>query len=256
MIVIKLLGGFGNQLFQYAYGCHLENNGYHVRFNTSALIPGTHREYSLKEFGLTIPISEEISPVVYEKNLSFDPGMLYPSDDSTLVGYWQNEKYFEDVASKFRSDINFIWIKQLSYKPKLVDIKNQIYLSNSVFIHVRRQDYLNLLHFHGMLGKDYYDKAVQYIRERTLDPKFFVFSDDPDWSRENLPDFNIISGNTKYEDLQLMVGCKHAIIANSSFSWWGAWLNDNQSGRIVIAPKRWFTADVEEEIVPDRWIKL
>jgi hypothetical protein len=112
-----------------------------------------------------------------------------------------------------------------------------------------------------MPGLDYYAAAVELIYTRHLDPKFFVFSDDTNWCKENFPStFHIVEGTDKHEDLRLMASCKHAVVANSSFSWWGAWLGDNQAGRTVIAPRRWFAVEKDKaddtDIVPERWLRI
>jgi hypothetical protein len=108
---------------------------------------------------------------------------------------------------------------------------------------------------------DYYTVAVQYIKARYENPKFFVFSDEPDWCRANFSgDFVVVdhNGNFPHEDMWLMAQCKHGVIANSSFSWWGCWLGDNQNERICIAPKRWFAgANLRtDDLIPERWVKL
>src|SRR6202030_3632130 len=140
------------------------------------------------------------------------------------------------------------------------EIEKEIFSSQSVFMHIRRQDYVGLQHFHGLLPVEYYREALKLIRSvRGLDTKVFVFSDDQVWCRQNLPqDFRFVTGTNMWEDMRLMASCKHAILANSSFSWWGAWLGDNQQGRTVVAPRRWFTSpDVDDrDLVPSRWLKI
>jgi hypothetical protein len=259
MIVIKLLGGLGNQLFQRAYGFALSSRGYHVAFDRSGLIEGTHREYSLEEYA-DLEFKEPLVKHVYEKSLRFDSAMVWPADNTTLVGYWQSEKYFEDQADRLRSRFNSLWMaKPVPFHKK--EIAEEIYRSNSVFVHVRRQDYVGLQHFHGMPSMRYYEEAADRIRNRVYDPRFFVFSDDTDWCKANFPsDFYVVEGTSKHDDLRFMASCKHAIVANSSFSWWGAWIGDNQLGRMVLAPKKWFTVDADKaddtDIVPERWTRL
>ena len=259
MIVVKLLGGLGNQLFQRAYGLALESRGYDVAFDTSALVEGTHREYSLEEY-FDLQLKSPVGQTIYEKSLRFDPQMLVPPDDSTLVGYWQSEKYVGDQADCLRHKFNRHWMFK-PLQPHAKEINAEIYKSNSVFIHVRRQDYVSLQHFHGMPTIDYYREALRRIKSVSYEPKAFVFSDDPVWCYENFPkDFIIVRGTNKHEDLRLMASCKHAVIANSSFSWWGAWLGDNQLGRMVIAPKNWFAVEKDKaddtDIVPERWLRI
>ena len=258
MIVIKFLGGLGNQLFQWAYGQALEARGYEVGYDKSALIPQTHREYSLAEYADLRFVTGDDDYVTYEYNLKFNVSNLYPADGNMMIGYWQTEKYFAEIANKIRSNFIFNWsIKPLTGVADAIN--KRIYFSKSVAIHVRRQDYLVLQDFHGMPGKDYYDRAIQHIQDRVQYPEFFVFSDDREWCRLNFPaDFHIVDGTNKYEDLRLMSSCKHSILANSSFGWWGSWIGDNQLGRIVIAPKKWFvTPSMDDtDVMPERWLRL
>lgn len=259
MIVLKLLGGLGNQLFCCAFGLALTRLGYEVAFDKSELVEGTHREYSLGEY-FDLEFKEISDHVIYEKSLRFDSQMLEPPDGSTLVGYWQSEAYVGDQADWLRNRFNAYWMAKPLLSPA-DEIYQEIYKSNSVFIHVRRQDYVGLQHFHGMPTLDYYREAVEKIRSTIFDPKFFVFSDDTSWCKENFPsDFYVVEGTDKYEDLRLMASCKHAVIANSSFSWWACWLGDNQLGRTVIAPKKWFAVGKDQaddtDIVPERWQRI
>jgi hypothetical protein len=147
MIVVKLLGGMGNQFFQRAYGFALECRGYEVAFDKSALVEGTHREYSLEEY-FDLQFKEPIGRIIYEKSLRFDPQMLEPPYEATMVGYWQSEKYFEAQSDRIRSKFNHHWMQKPLQSPAK-EIGAEICESNSVFIHVRRQDYVNLQHFTG-----------------------------------------------------------------------------------------------------------
>lgn len=257
MITVKLLGGLGNQMFQAAYGMALTGKGYEVQFDRSSLIEGTHREYSLGHFW---PLREGTGtgPAVYENGMAFDPANLEPLAPCTMVGYWQSEKYFKDMAKEIHWLFNFNKAALFNSSNGSSEIRKDIYRSDSIALHVRRQDYVKLQHFHGMPTVDYYREAVAYIRRRRYDTKVFVFSDDIQWCEENFPrDFTFVRGTDKYEDLRLMSECKHAVIANSSFSWWGAWLQQKLGG-IIVAPKQWF-ADPnmnDVDIVPARWVKM
>jgi hypothetical protein len=166
-------------------------------------------------------------------------------------------------ASQIRQDFSFIDPPSEVNAEWLVRIRQE----NSVSVHVRRGDYVSLASanaFHGTLSLDYYAKSAQLLRERLSgDLSFFVFSDDPEWVKSNL----VLPGNTTYvdwngegaahEDLRLMSNCRHNIIANSSFSWWGAWLGEN-ADKLVVAPKQWFTNGnpVSEDLIPRSWIKV
>jgi len=180
-----------------------------------------------------------------------------------LDGYWQSEEYFKDIRKTILKDFE---IKK-SLSEKNLEIEKRISQTNSISIHVRRCDYVNdpvTNKIHGTCNVEYYLKAVQLMKEKVSDPHFYIFSDDSDWASENIVfngkkeyiKHNI--GNDSCFDIYLMSLCKHNIIANSSFSWWGAWLNQNKE-KIIIAPDRWF---VDEEmndkckIVPSEWIKI
>ena len=240
MITVKLLGGLCNQMFQAAYALSLTHKGYQVQLDKSALVEGTHREYSLGYFGIEAGIAST-SPNVYENGLRYNPRYLEPSDPSTMIGYWQSEKYFLDNRDKIREVFRF--------KGPMID-------RDSIAVHVRRQDYVGLQHFHGLPSIDYYREAIAHIRSHAgRHLNVLVFSDDRRWCQENFPpDCTIMAGN-KYEDLALMSSCDYAVIANSSFSWWGAWLSRQ---RMVVAPSRWFSDPSIDysDIVPDRWVKL
>ncbi len=162
-----------------------------------------------------------------------------------MVGYWQTEKYFVDISEKIRAAFTF-----QGNPATHTDL-------DAIAIHVRRQDYVGLQHFHGMPTLDYYREGIAEIRRaarRMLPVR--VFSDDHRWCQENLPpDFTIMNGGNKYEDLKLMAACDYHVIANSSFSWWGAWLSRD---RMTVAPKQWFSDPNTDysDIVPERWVKL
>jgi hypothetical protein len=264
MITVRLMGGLGNTLFQYFYGRALSERGYQVQYDDSYLVPGTHREYSLGGFALDVPLgSNDSAPVIGET--------LSPPASSTVIGYFQGEKWFAPVAERAQ---HLDLMKPLS--AEALEYFRQIVASESVFLHVRRQDYVNLTAFHGMPPVSYYREALIRIRSLFQQPlKVFVFSDDLDWCTQNLPqDFTFVRGTNKYEDLLLMSNCKHAVTANSSFSWWGAWLGDHVGGisafrqwyitrpllkhRAVICPKLWYTAPEMQNIhpAPERWIRV
>ena len=242
--IIKLQGGLGNQMFQYAYGRALELAGQKVLFDTSFFNGGrakidTARDYKLDNFN--IKTKAEFSN---KKNTIRD------LINKTLVkiklrenGFYQNEKYFENIESEIRAE--FTLKKPLD--AKFANIIKQIENTPSVSIHVRRGDYVNdkkTRAIHNVCDTEYYSRATDIIKSKVNNPTFFVFSDDIDWVRENIPidqpSYHVSNlEGEDYEELILMSKCKHNIIANSSFSWWGAWLNQNPN-KIVIAPKQWF----------------
>jgi hypothetical protein len=233
----------------------LEHRGYKVQLNKDSLIEGTHREYSLGIFG-NAPFGESGGPQIYETSMRCDEKYLHPPDPCTIYGYFQSERYMAGIESQVRHRFQSALGFQLS--PRAVEMWNKIHQSDSVAVHVRRQDYINLQHIHGLPSIDYYREGIKFICQQRFDAKVFIFSDDTQWCHENFPqDFTFVQGTNKYEDLRLMSSCNHAVIANSSFSWWGAWLQQKLDG-IVVAPKRWF-ADPNldsSDIVPSRWVKL
>lgn len=260
MIRISLTGGLGNQMFQYAYGRSRsiktkEALAYcfvHYRGNTK-------RRFELDVFDIKGVRIDGFLPKIFI-NVCRLLGTGLPLFES---GYWQSPKYFSGYEKEIRDD--FLFIKPLDRRNLYV--LDLIKKTNSVSIHIRRGDYVTnkiTNKFHGICDTDYYQKAVRYINRKIKKPTYFVFSDDPKWAKENLKLKNAtyINWNNRcnsYKDMQLMSSCKNNIIANSSFSWWAAWLNQN-SDKVVITPRRWFNDRAAQEGVKDlnlhKWIKL
>lgn len=178
-------------------------------------------------------------------------------------GGWHSEKNFWDVEEDVRKVFAFPKQDDLEYNTFLEKLRSD---ENSVSIHVRRGDYLNIskesfYQFGGVATDEYYKKAVKYIKKHVKDPCFYVFSNDIEWCKNNLdiPNATYVTGNVgvnSWRDMQLMTECRHHIIANSSFSWWGAWLSIHEESGITIRPK-WFIRDVEtNDIYPNRWIEV
>ncbi len=262
MKIIKLQGGLGNQMFQYAYGRALELTGEKIIFDTSFFNGGKAkkdiaRNFELNNFNIRTKaiFSNEKHPLTRPINKILVKLRLKPD------GFWQNVKYFKNIEKEIREE--FTLKKPLD--EKFNNISKQIGNTPSVSIHIRRGDYVNNAKtkaIHNVCELEYYNKAINIIKSQINNPNFFVFSDDIEWVKNNLktdsPTFWV--SNLKgedYEELVLMSKCKHNIIANSSFSWWSAWLNQNPD-KIVIAPKQWLsnkTADVLD-ILPESWIKI
>lgn len=257
MIIIKLQGGLGNQLFQWAFAKSLSIDlDCEIYFDLSFLnanIPGiTKRYFELNKF----PHITETSATNEYKNLTLqvitDNSSINNINKNTnyyLNGYFQSEQYFQHNKKLIKQNLKLDTIQNNNtYK----DIIN----SNSVSIHVRRTDYLLNQHHHPIQDKIYYDEALSYIKDYD---KIFIFSDDIDWCKNNLKYQNItfVTGQSNIEDLILMSNCKHNIIANSSFSWWSAWINDNIN-KTIVAPKRWFGPNHQYnyEMIPDSWIRI
>lgn len=201
------------------------------------------------------------SGFVVEPHFNFWPGIKEVPTDSYLTGYWQSERYFRDAAQTIRSDFTF----KAPLSSRNAEMAEQVRQGNAVSLHVRRGDYANnpkTMATHGLCSLDYYRSAIRHVAERVDQPKFFIFSDDAPWVRENLVightcvyvDHNL--GAESYNDMRLMSMCKHHIIANSSFSWWGAWLNPN-AGKIVVAPAKWFAGGRDtKDLLPAGWVKI
>jgi len=289
MIIVKLIGGLGNQIFQYALGRNLaEKNKAELKLDVSGFETYKKHKYSLNHFNIieNIATAQEVSR--YKKydaqtkigklfNLieslkplksrtyikephyyGYFPKILNLKGGIYLDGFWQSEKYFKDIENILRDEFTI--------KEKLEDnLLNAIISTNSVSIHVRRTDYVTnpgANKIHGVCGLDYYNNAIVKITNLVKTPHFFVFSDDIEWSKNNIKiNFPITfvehGADKNYEDLTLMSLCKHNIIANSSFSWWGAWLNNNPN-KIVIAPKKWLNNNKidKRRMVIESWIKI
>jgi hypothetical protein len=199
---------------------------------------------------------------IKEEEYNFQRNILRLTDNVYLDGYWQSEKYFLDIENVIRKEFSIV--NPLSSTSQ--NIAEQIKGCESVSLHVRRGDYVSdpkTNSVHGVCGIEYYCNAMDMIHNNIENPCFFIFSDDPEWARCNIkPDASTIyvrheNSSKDYEDMCLMSMCKHNIIANSSFSWWGAWLNKN-SEKIVIAPQKWFNSkDMNtNDLLPSKWYKL
>lgn len=200
---------------------------------------------------------------VCEKNQDFDANYLNATDNTYFEGFWISEGYFQTIRLRLFSEFQLL----APLEGKNLACKDLMKATNSVAVHIRRGDFVSneqINKIHGTIGLAYYKKAIGYIRSRETNPKFFFFSDDAKWVEENIPMKDVIyidwNGTQKPEcDLMLMTYAKHNIIANSTFSWWGAWLNRNDD-KIVVAPKKWYASESKEKqaggIVPSNWIRM
>jgi len=262
MIVSKIQGGLANQIFQWAYGYCLSkkyNQKYYldVSFFLGGCKGCTPRTFDLPYFknidinlfdGQVIKdfFSEKVfqitDPNRYEPSLPVDPVNF----NILLDGFWQSELYFID----YRDDI--LNLLEFEDNPKFKSFD----FTNSCSLHIRRTDYLNAPKFHTNLDLSYYDKCLEDLNHNG---PIYVFSDDINWCRNTLkyPHIHFVEGNSNTEDLKLMSLCEHNIIANSSFSWWAAWLNKNPEKK-VFAPYHWFGPEGPGygDIVPNSWIKI
>lgn len=285
------MGGLGNQLFQYAAGRRLAClHDVPLKLDLSwfgDLTGVTPRTFALSPFSICAdPATEQEIARLYEpvvgrikhflnimngnrgrthirgQYFHFDPSVLGLPDNILLDGYWQSEKYFHDIASVIRSEYEICVAPDARNREVLCAISS----CNAVSIHFRRGDYVTdgkTASRHGTCSDDYYKKAVALVATRVERPHFFAFSDDHAWVRESFKipyPMTLIDHNNPdkaYEDLRLMSHCRHHIIANSSFSWWGAWLNP-RADKIVIAPSRWFNESSSNtgDLLPASWLRI
>lgn len=256
MIVTRLQGGIGNQLFQWAYSYKLSKKHdiyFDKTFYTTQHLYTqiTDREFSLDQIlSCSIPV---FTNTLYQRFVksnvkrvvdNFHFHNFNPSCDTNyyLDGYWQSEKYFLDVRDEIINMIDWSDTQMYSF-------------SDSCSIHVRRGDYLKKQHVHPIQPLSYFDHAIDIIQPRG---NIFVFSDDIDWCKSNLKYKNMIfvENNNDAQDLKLMSQCSDNIISNSSFSWWGAWLNKNPDKRVV-CPKNWFADNTNDtDIKPMEWMQI
>ena len=203
--------------------------------------------------------------IIYkEPHGHFDSRVCAIRDNVILAnGYWQSEKYFVDFADHIRSDF-------IPYNGSISDeglhLCREMMNTMSVAVHIRRGDYITVPAFakvHGVLPMEYYFRAINYIREKVDEAYFYIFSDDIKWCRDSFKDIKNVRivehsvATRDHEDLWLMSQCKHNIIANSSYSWWGAWINENPN-KVVISPERWFLEPPfnTKDLIPESWIKI
>lgn len=267
MVIVRILGGLGNQMFQYAFAKSLQNKGFEVQIDISKFKTyKLHGGYHLDKYNIDLQTASpfvsflsliKIKKNIKEKSLLFDENLLKLSGNEFVKGYFQTEKYF--------STIRAILLEQFTIKTKLSN-STDVYSKaihqhkNSCSLHIRRGDYITdekANSVHGTCDLNYYANAIKLINEKFDNTHFFVFSDDITWAKENLQLENVTYIDHKtipHEDMLLMSLCKHNITANSSFSWWGAWLNE-YANKTVIAPKKWFVSQ-ENEVASKNWIQL
>jgi hypothetical protein len=240
MIIVKLMGGLGNQLFQYAHGKAVEKDRKEPLLLDISWYKGrTDRLYMLDAFNIDAKVANLFHRF---------------STKNRIIGDFQSEKYFKNIEDIIRKEFTL----------KKILSSNPIRDPNAVSIHLRGGDYVkgNRSNFHGVCGPEYYSDAIALIHTHVDSPHFYIFTDDLPWAQNHIkfPEpFTIISktNSDPCEELVLMSSCKHNIISNSTFSWWAAWLNRNPE-KIVIAPRKWFNDATmpSEDIIPSEWIQL
>nr|WP_321452389.1 alpha-1,2-fucosyltransferase [uncultured Carboxylicivirga sp.] len=294
MIIVKILGGLGNQMFQYAMGrkiAHLHNTTF--QFEIEGLLAGEDIRSTFELGIFNIPDTNFVKAdeliafkrktrfkstwlnnqlnkwanrkmIVEAGHFHFNEDFIKQSTSNCYIrGLWQSEKYFKDVEDMIRNDFSF----KFPMKGNNLELANHLASdTNFVSLHVRRGEFANNPKFNQLIGScdmSYYAEAMKYIENKLGKVQYVVFSDDIPWVKENLPlkteavfvDYNMEKDH--YRDMQLMSLCQHHIIANSTFSWWGAWLNPNPD-KLVIAPKQWF-ANINhntKDLIPDNWMRI
>jgi hypothetical protein len=293
MIIVRMLGGLGNQMFQHAVGTALaRHHQCELRWDLAAYGRlSSQRPFELKRvFGLDLLEADESSlrlvlgwrghpavktmfdhryltwarPKTYiaEPHFQYWPSLWSLHNSVYLDGYWQSEKYFKATSHSIHNAFAF----SLPLSDRNQDLADKISACNSVSVHVRRGDYVSspsTNQVHGCCSLEYYRQAAIRVLDQVIDAHFFVFSDDPEWVRANLAlpasctYIGHNQGATSYCDMQLMSMCQNHIIANSSFSWWGAWLS-KAPDKLVIAPKQWFRRNLVDtsDLYCSEWVQL
>lgn len=292
MVVVRLTGGLGNQLFQYAAARRLalvrqtevvldtgwfrhEAGGYpaarpyelHHLDLPARVVSLPSATIGRWERGLTARIGRWPSrrvrlPVIRQSAdwSGLDQRVLDGPAYVVLDGYWQNEGYFQDHAETIRAELRL----PAASEPRFAQLLEEIGSSEAIAVHVRRGDYVTVpqvAEVHGALELDYYRQAVGLVAQRAgPDARVFVFSDEPEWAEKRLgfelPTTHI--GRMAWPvtaELRLMASCRHHVVANSSYSWWGAWLAE-RPGQVVVAPRRWTRTTDSSAIVPTRWTRI
>ena len=289
-VVVKLRGGLGNQMFQYAAARAMaERFAAGVDLDTTKPDRNPHWRYRLDPFDLDVtrvrngspppssirrtwpfdrlrrrisglPIDPNLGiPILRQKGFPIDDIYFSWTGSCVLAGYWQSERCFAETATRIREDFALDRFAGARTRPTI----EKIDAGASVSIHVRRGHYVQLskTSFFTLCERDYYDRARRVIEKRVPSPRWFVFSDDADTARDLLgdwPNADFVTGFDDYEDLMLMARCRHHIIANSTFSWWGAWLGEDE-GTTVVAPRQWFAPHAPHDtrdLLPARWFAV
>lgn len=291
MKIIKLKGGLGNQMFQYTYAKIIQElSGEDVKLDFSAykaLGKDMVRVPRITKFQLKIPVatSDDIKKICMfnhtgnslslayrigilaeeklNKGYFFEPNRGYIEPESIIEhsyfdGYWQSWRYVERVKDSIVDD----FLPSYNMSDSTLTTKSSIDSQNAVFIGVRRGDYSNEISHYGTFGSAYYQNAMSYIAQRVNTPVFYIFSNDIEWCKKNIDwgSYNVIYREPEqqtddFEELMLMASCKHAIIINSTYHWWGAELINNPN-KIVCCPCKWFFDEKPIDIIPNNWVRI
>ena len=285
MIIVQITGGLGNQMFQYAMGRSLsEQSSMPLKLDISSYENYKPHSFLLDRLNIKAEIAsrEEINQVkkkkrefkfpftnrrsinyVKEEGFTFNPEVLKLKTSTYFSGYWQSEKYFKNIETHIRKE--FVLKKELAQSREKI-FKEILASRKPVSIHVRRGDYVSNAKanaFHGTCEPEWYAKAIQEIRKNSVEITPVVFSDDIDWVKKNIElDCNVIwvepdEDGHDFEDMYLMSVCQNHITANSTFSWWGAWLNPNKDKRVIV-PNKWFNSQSMKtiDLIPAGWERV
>lgn len=292
MIVVQLQGGLGNQMFQYAFGKAMAEKHQLPLYLDLSFLQKKAQGYTQRNYALDIfqhhaqiaspeiihsfekarandilsKIKRKISPSPYtthhERGFAYQPFSFLEKNANRYIGFFQSEKYFlpyrKQIMEAFQFPIDAFDVANT--------MRERIKNCDAISVHIRRGDYItdkNANQFHGTCDNDYYYNAIRTISKGLENPQLFIFSDETDWVKNNMQfelpchyiDFN--TGVRSHYDMEMMSLCKHHIIANSSFSWWGAWLNNNANKK-VIAPRQWFNDQRidTKDLIPEEWQKM
>ena len=282
-IVLEFKGGLGNQMFQYVFYTKLKYEGKKVRcalirdsregvpFELDIFPNIQYDEEQYDDFKMRLQRSvnrslfrkvyNKIFPLtadfVFEDERKDYDDKLFKCDNCVICGYFQSLRYFENIEEQIKKTFVFP-----EGEEKLSDLANRLKSEQYVSVHIRRGDYLKYPKLYGgICEKQYYDAAIDYFRSKNID-RFIFFSDDMDWVKSNFSiEESIFFDSSDFEDyhdwydMYLMCLCSHNIIANSTFSWWGAWLNDNKD-KIVVAPQKWINTIRNKDFCPNEWVRL
>jgi len=258
MITCVLQGGLGNQMFQIsAATAAAMRHGVVSKFNfQNHYLPLQGRKaenYKDNIFRNIISDGTLVPENVYREGAHSFSEIPYVEGDLCLFGYFQSEKYFSD----FKEQIRDLFSPTPEVEGYLSDKYGKLLEKKTTSIHIRRGDYLKFSNVHPSCGKEYYSKAMNMVSDTEM---YVIFSDDPDWCKDNFMGnrFYVAEGEEDYMDMYFMSKCKNNIIANSSFSWWAAWLNENPNKK-VISPSRWFGPGGPHDahdIIPKSWIRI
>lgn len=290
MKIVKLKGGLGNQLFQYAFAKMIEKETGDVvklDFSSYAELNGDIvRNPRILKYNISLPIAteEDIRKICkfnhsgnsqtnkYRIGLICEAFLnnkyLFERNHSGcnekqmrtkffFDGYWQEWKYVDSIMNELEND--FVYKNELNSKSKEMMIRIQN--CESVFVGIRRGDYLTVKPKHyGIFDQAYYNRAMQRVSEKIDNPVFFIFSNDIKWVQENMDfsKYNVVYNSESvddFDDFILMTNCKHAIIPNSTYHWWGARRHEYQ-GKVIVAPEKWFADDAPINIIPERWERV